>query len=100
MWIPNDIKNPVVKQEPTRKKVSVFGSVNVSDGRLVYSLQQIFNAKTFLEHLNQILEYKPPKKKILLILDNARYHHAKILLPWLESNKRSIELLFLPPYSP
>jgi transposase len=100
MWVPKDIKSPVVKQEPTRKKISVFGSVNVSDGRLVYSLQQIFNAKTFLEHLNQILVTKSNNKKILMILDNARYHHAKILQPWLEQNKRKIELFFLPPYSP
>lgn len=100
MWVPRDIKSPVVKQEPTRKKISLFGSVNVADGRLVYSLQQIFNAETFLEHLNQILKYKSKNKKIMVILDNAKYHHAKILQPWLERNKRKIELFFLPPYSP
>jgi hypothetical protein len=64
MWVPNDIKNPVVKQEPTRNKISVFGSVNVTDGRLIYSIQQIFNAETFLDHLNQILESKSSGKKI------------------------------------
>ena len=35
-----------------------------------------------------------------MILDNARYHHAKKLQPWLERYKRRIELFFLPPYSP
>lgn len=100
MWIPKENKNPMVKQEPTRQKISVFGSVNVTDGRLVYCTSTIFNATTFLEHLEQILQCRTKSKKILLILDNARYHHAKILQPWLEKNKRKIELFFLPPYSP
>ncbi|MDR2651893.1 MAG: transposase, partial [Prevotellaceae bacterium] len=38
--------------------------------------------------------------KILLVLDNARYHHAKILQPWLDSVSDILELFFLPPYSP
>lgn len=99
MWIPIENKNPVVFQEPNRFKISVFGSVNIEDGRFVYCMKSIFNAETFLEHLNQIIQYRT-KKKILLIVDNARYHHAKILQPWLEKNKRIIEFLFLPPYSP
>ena len=77
MWIPIENKNPVVFQEPNRFKISVFGSVNIEDGRFVYCMKSIFNAETFLEHLNQIIQYRT-KKKILLIVDNARYHHAKI----------------------
>jgi transposase len=100
MWVPPEIKNPVVFQEPNRKKQSLFGSVNTQDGRFVYNFNTIFNAETFLEHLKQIIQYKAKNKKILLILDNARYHHAVLIQPWLEKNKRKIELLFLPPYSP
>ena len=37
---------------------------------------------------------------IHVILDNARYHHAKILRPWLESSERRVKLHFLPPYAP
>jgi hypothetical protein len=32
------------------------------------------------------------KKKILLVLDNARYHHAKILQPWLKEVGCLLEL--------
>jgi len=35
-----------------------------------------------------------------MILDNARYHHAKRLQPILERYKHRIELLYLPAYSP
>ena len=82
------------------KKVSFFGSVNTHNGHFIYKSSVSFNAETFLEHLKQIVTFKPKGKKILLILDNARYHHATMIRPWLEKNKRKIMLLYLPPYSP
>jgi putative transposase len=39
-------------------------------------------------------------KKIYMILDNVRFHHAKRLKPILERYKSKMELIFLPPYSP
>lgn len=37
---------------------------------------------------------------MVIILDNARTHHAKILEPFLKENEHRLTLLFLPPYSP
>ena len=37
---------------------------------------------------------------MLLVLDNARYHHAKLLAPYLRCHAQDLRLLFLPPYSP
>ena len=34
------------------------------------------------------------------VLDNATYHHARLLAPWLHKHRRVLTLLFLPPYSP
>ena len=34
------------------------------------------------------------KRKILLVLDNARYHHAKKLAGYIESIKDRLELFF------
>jgi len=39
-------------------------------------------------------------KKVYMVLDNVRYHHAKRLKPILERYKHRIEFIFLPPYSP
>ena len=41
-----------------------------------------------------------PKGKIVIILDNAKIHHAKLIQPFLEKLKNRLELIFLPPYSP
>ena len=37
---------------------------------------------------------------MILILDNARYHHARLLRPFLRSRRARVRLAFLPPYSP
>lgn len=100
MWIaPEDI-DPVVLQEPTRKSIGVFGAVRVSDGCLVTNQEKTFNNMTFLQFLKKLLPYRQPDHKMVVILDNARWHHAKALTPWLTEHKEIFQLDFLPPYSP
>ncbi|MFQ3247430.1 MAG: transposase [Arenicella sp.] len=42
---------------------------------------------------------KDAKRKVFLILDNLRVHHAKIVRAWLEKNKALIEVYYLPAYT-
>jgi len=100
MWIPPEEKDPIVLQEPTRFHTSVFGAVNVGTGQLVHQMRDTFNAVTFLDFLKNLLAFRIASKVIHLILDNSRYHHAKLLEPWLNEHKTEIILDFLPPYSP
>ncbi len=100
MWIPPEEKDPIVLQEPTRFHMSVFGAVNVGSGRLIHQMSETFNAVTFLDFLKILLSFRIDSKVIHLILDNSRYHHAKLLKPWLDEHKEEIVLDFLPPYSP
>lgn len=39
-------------------------------------------------------------RKIFLILDNWRVHHAKLVMQWVGKHWKEIELFYLPPYSP
>ncbi len=39
-------------------------------------------------------------RKVLLILDNLRVHHARVLQPWLREHRYIIELFFIPSCSP
>lgn len=39
-------------------------------------------------------------QKVIMVLDNVRYHHAKRLKPILERYKHRMELIYLPAYSP
>ena len=99
MWILPEDKNSSVLQYPTRKGMSVFGAVNIRTGEFAGMMSDVFNAITFLRFLT-ILMKRGKEKKMQIILDNARYHHAKLLLPWLEKEKDLLFLDYLPPYSP
>lgn len=99
MWIPPEEKDPIVLHAPTRRKVGVFGAVCANDGRLVTQEAEKFCAQSFLSFLQKLIRRGRKKRKIILVLDNARWHHAKLLQPWLEKQKR-LRLEFLPPYSP
>jgi transposase-like protein len=100
MWVPPEEKDPVVLLAPTRKSVSLFGAVNVNDGRLVTRFEKQFDAMTFKAFLIQLLRHRKKGKRIVVMLDNARYHHAKILHDFLRKNRKVLRLEFLPAYSP
>jgi len=97
---------PEIKSPVDRFKISIFGAMS-KRGQLITLENEKFNAETFRLFLEKLLlqaeigqKKNGEKKKILLVLDNARYHHAKILQPWLEEVSNVLELFFLPPYSP
>jgi len=100
MWIPPEDKDPILKHAPTRKSVSLFGCVCSRTGQLTSMISPVFNAETFLKFLKKVLKTRKKGKKIILVVDNARYHHAIMLKDWLKENKKHMQLLFLPPYSP
>ena len=58
------------------------------------------NAKRLLRFFAQLV--KDAARKVFLILDNLRVHHARLVKAWLaaEENQRNIEVFFLPAYSP
>jgi transposase len=37
---------------------------------------------------------------MIIVLDNAAYHHARSLRPLPQKHRRHLGLFFLPPYSP
>lgn len=100
MWVPPENKDPVLLMAPTRKSVSLFGAVNLSSGKFRTRFEARFDALAFKKFLEYLLRSRAHNKKIVLLLDNARYHHAKILEPFLAKRKKQIKLLFLPAYSP
>jgi len=100
MWIPYENIDPVVLNAPTRKGISTFGAVCAADGRFTYMISPTFNAMTFQVFIKQLLRRRRRNRKMVIILDNARWHHAKLIKPWLHKHRHLIKLFFLPPYSP
>jgi hypothetical protein len=102
MWIPPEIHDPVVLHQPTRKAVGYFGAVRIRDGRFVYRREQEkFNAETCYEFLCELYDAsRDSGRRIVVIADNAKYHHAKLHKDWRDAHIDEFALDFLPPYSP
>ena len=100
MWVPPEIKDPVLMHAPTRKSVACFGAVSLSSGKFVRSMCEKFDALTFEAFLKKLLRHRSRGKRMVVVLDNARYHHAALLAPLLRRYRKALSLLFLPPYSP
>jgi len=100
MWVPPEIKDPVLVHAPTRKSVACFGAVSLRTGKFVRSMCPVFNAATFDAFLRKLLRHRSRGKRMVIVLDNARYHHAVLLAPLLRQYRGILTLLFLPPYSP
>ena len=98
--MPPEDRDPVVTHAPTRESIACFGAVSLRTGKFVHTLSPVFNAETFLDFLRALLRRRSRNTAMVVVLDNARYHHAKLLKPYLEKHRGKLELLFLPPYSP
>ncbi len=76
-----------------------MGSFNIASGQITLSFHQKGNYQSFKKHLKKVLYTYRAHSKIIMVVDNVRFHHAKLLKKWL-LGKPQLELVYLPPYSP
>ncbi|GGK09672.1 hypothetical protein GCM10007063_35150 [Lentibacillus kapialis] len=90
------------KKIPTYGKhhgVKLIGTLDYESGDVFCIERERYDAKVFLSFLEKVVE-RYPNEKILMVLDNAKIHHAKLIQPFLQEHSEQLDLLFLPPYSP
>jgi len=93
-------QQPEINTYGGRSRQHLIGAVDPDSGKVHIAFSNTLKAEQFQHFLEGLLFKYKDKGKTLLVLDNARAHHAKALESFLESNKNKLELLFLPPYSP
>jgi transposase len=98
-WSKKGVQPQVVCKQRKRERQTVFGSYNYGTGQITVSFADKGNSHTFKKHLKKVLRIYRAASKIILVLDNVAYLHAKRISSWLEKNPK-LELFFLPPYSP
>jgi transposase len=76
-----------------------MGSYNYKTGQITVSFHQQGNYKSFNKHLKKVLYTYQQHSKIIMVVDNVRFRHAKLLRIWL-LNHPKLEIVYLPPYSP
>jgi hypothetical protein len=102
MWIPPEVKDPVLQHHPTRKSVGYFGAVRLRDGKFIFARElNRFDAMTTWNFLRLLRRRSlNSKRRAIVITDNAKYHHAKLHSAWRQKNEGHFRLDYLPPYSP
>lgn len=87
-------KQRIIRTTGKHRGVKLLSTVDYDSGRIVWHEDEVYNAETFLTFLSKVLEAYPTGT-ITMVLDNARIHHAKLLKPFLDENKR-LTFVFLP----
>jgi transposase len=91
-------QTPVLPVGNEHFRISMISAVT-NQGKLRFMFYKGgMNAKRLIEFMRRLI--KGSNRKIFLILDNLKSHHAKLVSEWLEQRKDEIEVFFLPPYSP
>ena len=81
-----------------RERINMISSIT-NQGKMRFMVYGTnFTSQVFIRFMKQLI--KGTKKKVYLILDNLRVHHSKPVKKWVKENSDSIELFFLPSYSP
>ena len=98
-WAPKDVPG-AVEQSSGRDRLNIHGAPDLETGRTVMKDVLTVDAASTILLLTAIEAMSPGKRLIHLFLDNARYHHAKLVREWLKPTGCRIKLHFIPAYYP
>ena len=91
-------QTPVVRVNNKRHNLSVISTVT-NKGQMRWRIfDGALNTTILIDFLRRLI--KGQTKKVFLILDNLRVHHAKPVKAWLAEHADAIEVFYLPSYSP
>ncbi len=98
-WSPKGAQPAVVCKQRKQERLTLMGSLNYETGQATVDFHEKGNQASFRKHIRRVLRAYRDSPKIIMVLDNVRYHHAKALKSWLSRHPK-IDLVYLPPYSP
>lgn len=93
-------KQRKIKTYGQHKGVGLFGVLEYKTGRVLCRPAEELNAQNFQLFIEEKVIPAYADKKIIMILDNGRIHHANVLKDFKEVNAHRITFDFLPPYAP
>ncbi|MCB0016178.1 MAG: IS630 family transposase [Anaerolineales bacterium] len=91
-------QTPIVRIQPTRDKVSFYGTLNLQTRQEVVTREQTMNSAATAAHLQQVLATYP-EVPILMLWDRASWHGGAAVRAVLEANPR-LEIMQLPTAAP
>ena len=98
-WAPKGVAI-AVEQTTGREHVNIQGAIDLHTGTTCVLEVPSVNAESTIALLQTIEARFPAKRRIHVMFDNARCHHAKLVRAWLDRPECRIRLHFIPPYCP
>ena len=92
-------RTPLLKRPARALRINVISSVTNQGKARFMIYQKNFTAPIFIKFLRQIVR-GAKGRRVIVIADNLRVHHAKPVQKWLASNRDLITVEYLPSYSP
>lgn len=89
---------PVLRLNAKRATVNLISAVTHQGKVRFRFFEGTMNAQILIDFMKRLIH--DAKRKVFLILDNLKVHHAKVVKAWLEDHQDEIEVFYLPPYSP
>jgi transposase len=98
-WAAKD-ETLAIEQTTGRQRLNIHGAINLETGQTKMIEVEVVDAASTIKLLAGLEALYATTALIHVFLDNARYHHAKIVQEWLAQPGRKIRLHFLPSYCP
>jgi transposase len=98
-WGPKDVR-VAVEQSSGRDRLNIHGAIDLETGNTRMLEVVTVNAISTIMLLQAIEAMYPRLQLIHVFLDNAKYHHAKLVQTWLARPGCRIKLHFIPTYCP
>jgi transposase len=98
-WAPKQDKL-AIEQTSGRQRINIHGAVDLETGQTRMIEVETVDAASTITLLEAIEAFYPILALIHVFLDNARYHHAKLVQEWLSRRDCRIKLHFIPTYCP
>jgi transposase len=98
-WAPKQ-ETLAIGQTSGRQRINIHGAINLETGQTRMIEVLTVDAVSTIRLLDSIEALYPLLVLIHVFLDNARYHHAKLVQEWLARPGCRIKLHFVPSYCP
>src|SRR6202789_1685929 len=98
-WAPKEQKL-AIEQTSGRERINIHGAIDLETGQTRMLEAETIDAMSTIRLLESLELLYPLMACIHVFLDNARYHHAKLVKEWLARPGCRIKLHFLPAYCP
>lgn len=91
-------ETPVVRPCHRRENLGLISAVTNRGTVRWMVMDKAVNTAILIEFMQRLT--RDAQRKVFLILDNLKVHHAPPVVEWLDKHRERIEVFYLPSYSP